>query len=168
MHIEKQVNKGNTKPEGKWKCRNFSVILHVRFMRKLNLSGFVPTAVFLLSGDFHRKHGPVLWGKMGVWLIPVSWASVMTPALSLRPSCWGRLLITFHQNEISTADLCYSLLYPANHKSVYPYLTRMAWDGTAQLLPGERYSTSSCYVHLNTSLYIIYLDLSYIYTYICQ
>lgn len=75
-------------------------------------------------------------------------------------------LITFNQNEISAADLSRRLLYPANNKPVYPCLIRMPWDGTAQQLPGERYRTVSCYVHLNTSLYIIYLDLSHRYIHI--
>lgn len=130
-------------------------------MRKLKLLCSHAHCWFLPSGDFHRKHSPVLCGKVGVWLISVSWACVMTPGLSLRSSCWGKWLITFNQNEISTADLCHRLvLYAANNNPVYPYLTRMPWDATAQLLPGHRHSTGSCCVHLNTSLYIIYLDLS--------
>lgn len=124
----------------------------------------MPTADFLSLGDFHRKHSPVLCGKMGVWLTCVSWACVITTGLSLRPPCWGKWLIIFNQNKISTADLCPRLLYPANNKPVYPCLTRMPRDATAQLLPGQRHCTSSCCVHLNTSLYIIYLYISLTHT----
>lgn len=89
---------------------------------------------------------------------------------SLLPFSWGKWLIIFNQNKISTADLCNRLLYPANNKPVYPCLTRMPRDATAQLLPGQRHSTGSCCVHLNTSLYVIYLYLSltHRHTHICR